>query len=578
MHVVATAGHVDHGKSTLVKALTGVNPDRWEEERRRGLTIDLGFAAAELPSGETFAFVDVPGHTRFIANMLAGVGAVDACCFVVDATEGWKPQSEEHLRILELLGIEHGLIALTKADLLDEELLEITQLILAERLEHTFLAEAEVVVVDSLSLRGIPELQRALARMLARTPQAADESRPRLWVDRSFVVQGSGTVVTGTLTGGGLERGDELLLCPSQEKVRIRSLQTQGTNRSRIPPGHRTALNLTGVSRSGVRRGDALVRAGQWHMTGLIDAALRVLESLTHSITRRGAYVAYLGSGEFPAEIRILGRDVLRPGERGMVRLYLPHRLPLRPGDRYVLRESGRGETVGGGEVLDVDPRLPASRAQPDRNPDRVLAERGWVRADELFLLTGVQRQTDIGEWVVSPQALSRAKSDLLARIEAAGAFGLDVAALNRRERALLDEIEGAVTEGGRVSVGGDENPFKAHPYLAELETHPFTPPDPVGVDPRELSEMQRRGLLWVRDGKVFAAGAVEKAASAVDELLRDHPEGFTVAEFRDFLGTTRKYALPLLTELDERGITRRRGDLRVAGPRMRHPAAADDY
>ena len=197
MHVVATAGHVDHGKSTLVKALTGVNPDRWEEERRRGLTIDLGFAAAELPSGEKFAFVDVPGHIRFIANMLAGVGAVDACCFVVDATEGWKPQSEEHLRILELLGIEHGLIALTKADLLDEELLEITQLILAERLEGTFLAEAEVVIVDSLSRRGIPELQRALARLLARTPRAADESRPRLWVDRSFVVQGSGTVVTG---------------------------------------------------------------------------------------------------------------------------------------------------------------------------------------------------------------------------------------------------------------------------------------------------------------------------------------------------------------------------------------------
>ena len=242
-----------------------------------------------------------------------------------------------------------------------------------------------------------------------------------------------------------------------------------------------------------------------------------------------------------------------------------------------MLRESGRGETVGGGEVLDVDPRLPASRAQPDRNPDRVLAERGWVRADELFLLTGAQRQANVGEWVVSPPALSRAKSDLLARIEAAGAFGLDVAALNRRERALLDEIEGAVTEGGRVSVGVDENPFKAHPYLAELETHPFTPPDPVGVDPRELSEMQRRGLLWVRDGKFFAAGAVEKAAAAVDKLLEEHPEGFTVAEFRDFLGTTRKYALPLITELDDKGITRRRGDLRVAGPRKRQPAAADD-
>lgn len=569
MRVVATAGHVDHGKSTLVKALTGVNPDRWDEERRRGLTIDLGFAAAELPGGETFAFVDVPGHVRFIANMLAGVGAVDACCFVVDANEGWKPQSEEHLRILELLGIKHGLVALTKADLLDEELLEIAQLEVADRLAGTFLAEAEVVAVDSLSLRGIPELQGALARLLERTPAAADEDRPRLWVDRSFVIQGSGTVVTGTLTGGSLKREDEILLCPEQKKVRVRALQSQGTARDRIPPGYRTALNLTGVARHQVRRGCALVRAGQWHMTGLIDAALQTMGSVTHPISHRGAYFAYLGSGEFPAKIRILGARELQPGSEGLVRIYLPHRLPLRPGDRYVLRESGRGETVGGGEVLDVDPRLPASRAKPDRRPERVVAERGWVSADDLTLLTGVRLPPDVGEWVVSPQALSRAKTELLARIEGAGALGLDVATLSGRERALLDELDDLTTGGGRVKRIGGEDPFESHPYLDALKAQLFTPPPPDGVDPQELREMQRQGLIWMRDGKFFATAALKKATAAIGELLADHPEGFTVAEFRDFLGTTRKYALPLLAELDEKGVTRRNGDLRIAGPRM---------
>ncbi len=235
MHVIATAGHVDHGKSTLVRALTGVDPDRWAEEKQRGMTIDLGFGAATLDSGAEVAFVDVPGHVRFIKNMLAGVGAVDACLFVVAATEGWKPQSEEHLRILELLGLRHGLVALTKVGLCDADLVELAQLDVAEHLEGTFLARADVVMIDVPTGVGVAELRGALDRLVASTPTATDDGRPRLWVDRAFAAKGSGTVVTGTLTGGSMARDDELVLLPQGVTVRVRALQSHHHSRASAP-------------------------------------------------------------------------------------------------------------------------------------------------------------------------------------------------------------------------------------------------------------------------------------------------------------------------------------------------------
>ncbi|MFM7061895.1 MAG: GTP-binding protein, partial [Actinomycetes bacterium] len=237
VHVIATAGHVDHGKSTLVRALTGVDPDRWDEEKQRGMTIDLGFGAATLPSGRELAFVDVPGHVRFIKNMLAGVGAVDACLFVVAATEGWKPQSEEHLRILELLGLSHGIVALTKVGLCDADLVELARLDLAEHLEGSFLERAEVVEIDVPGGIGVDGLRAALDRLAAATPLAADEGRPRLWVDRAFAAKGSGTVVTGTLTVGSLAVDDELTLLPQDVTVRVRALQSHHHARSSAAPG-----------------------------------------------------------------------------------------------------------------------------------------------------------------------------------------------------------------------------------------------------------------------------------------------------------------------------------------------------
>ncbi|MBR9782625.1 selenocysteine-specific translation elongation factor, partial [bacterium] len=261
MHVVATAGHVDHGKSTLVEALTGTDPDRFAEEKARGLTIDLGFATTTLPSGAALSLVDVPGHVRFIKNMLAGVGAVDACLFVVAATEGWKPQSEEHLRILELLGVRHGVVALTKVGPADDDLVDLAHLEVEERVAGTFLEGAPVVNTDAPTGVGLDNLRAALDDLLAATPTAVDHGRPRLWIDRAFSARGAGTVVTGTLTGGRLHTDDELAVHPAGSPVRVRALQNHPAERDELPPGSRCAVNLFGVAHAEVVRGHVLIRS-----------------------------------------------------------------------------------------------------------------------------------------------------------------------------------------------------------------------------------------------------------------------------------------------------------------------------
>ncbi len=568
-HVVATAGHVDHGKSTLVRALTGIDPDRFEEEKARGLTIDLGFAWASLPSGRGVAFVDVPGHVRFLKNMLAGVGAVDACLFVVAATEGWKPQSEEHLRILELLGISHGLIALTKVAVVDDDHRELARMDVSDHVAGTFLEDAAVVEVDALTGQGLEDLRLGLDGLLGTTPVATDAQRPRLWVDRSFAAKGSGTVVTGTLTGGSLAVDDELELVPGSRPVRVRSLQSHQESLPGVGPGRRVAVNLVGVSHDDVERGQALIRPRQWHLTRRLDASLAVLSGLDHEVSRRGAYVAYLGSGEHPVRLRVLGRSALEPGGSGLVRLHLAEALPLVPGDRFVLRETGRSETVGGGEVLDVDPVLPASRARPDRSVDRVVAERGWIKADVLERLTGAARPADLGPWVVDPRALETLRAAVDTAVDAAGPLGLDVAGLDPRQRAVLSTLDDVEVDAGRARRRAAVDPLADHPYSAALEASPFAPPPPAGVDRQELRELIRRGLVLESEGTHFAPSALDTAAVAVAGLLAEHPEGVTVAQIRDALGTSRKFLLPLLTLLDGRGITRRRGDLRIGGPRL---------
>lgn len=574
MRVVATAGHVDHGKSSLVLALTGTDPDRFAEEKRRGLTIDLGFAHTALddPAGgsaEEISFVDVPGHVRFLRNMLAGVGAVDACLFVVAATEGWKPQSEEHLRILELLGQRHGLVVLTKRDLVDDEWLELQTLEVLDHLAGTFLADAPVVAVSAHTGEGLDELRAELLALARRSAPSADRSRPRLWVDRSFAARGSGTVVTGTLTGGPLTEDQRLDILPAGRDARVRSLQRHGRGEPTVAPGNRVAVNLSGVEHQHVQRGDALVVASQWRPARRVDARLDVLASLDHEVSRRGAYVAYVGSGEWPVKVRILGPDAILPGDHGLVRLHFPQALPLMRGDRFVLRESGRNETVGGGEVLDVAPVLPASKARPDGTVATLVAERGWVRAEDLEAWTGERVEPDLDRWIVAPAARAALEEGLRRRIEGAGDLGLDVAALDARERAVLATFDDVRVDGGRAMPAAAVDPFADHPVLELLRNGGVAPPEPTGADRATLRELIRRGKLVERDGIVFHADAIDTAALTVARLLAADPDGVTMSQIREALGVSRKYALPLVNELDARGVTRRRDDLRIGGPRL---------
>jgi selenocysteine-specific elongation factor len=349
----------------------------------------------------------------------------------------------------------------------------------------------------------------------------------------------------------------------------VRSIQSHGERHDRIDPGHRVALNLVGVDHTDLQRGDAVVIAAQWRPTRRFDATLSVLPSLTHDVSRRGAYFAYIGSGEFAVRLRVLGPEAIAPGAEGVVRLHLPAAIPLVAGDRFVLRESGREETVGGGEVLDVAPVLPASKARPDRDTDRLIAEHSWIDVDELQALTGERREPTLGRWVVAPAALALTCESVRARVVDAGEMGLDLAALDERERVALAGLDGLAVVNGRARQVEVRDPLADHPFVAALAAGGAAPPDASGIDRVQLRELVRRKLVVERDGLHFHPDAIDHAAEAAAALLVRHPEGFTVSQFREALGVTRKHAVPLAAELDSRGITRRRDDVRIGGPRL---------
>ena len=342
MRIIATAGHVDHGKSTLIRRLTGINPDRWIEEQERGLTIDLGFAHMQLPTGENIAFIDVPGHTKFIGNMLAGVGGINACILVVDGHEGWKPQTEEHLRIMQLVGVTHGIIALTKIDLCDADDRELAIMDIADHVAETFLQDAPILQFSATTGEGLDNFIYALNALAITSNPSIDHQRPRLFIDRVFAAKGSGTVVTGTLTDGSFAIGDNVLITPLAREAKIRGIQTLGQAVEMIEPGHRVALNLSGIDHSEIIRGNVVIHENKWHLSDRVDASLQVLDSLKHVVSRRGAFTVHVGSDEIPTRVRVLGPESIAPGHEGLVRLHLSRAVPLLPGDRYVLRESGR--------------------------------------------------------------------------------------------------------------------------------------------------------------------------------------------------------------------------------------------
>ncbi len=596
MHVLSTAGHVDHGKSSLILALTGTDPDRWKEEKERGLTIDLGFAHLRLPSGQELSLVDVPGHIRFIKNMLAGVGAIDGTIFVVAANEVWKPQSEEHLRILDLLGTRTGIIVITKADLVDEEWLELARMEIGEHVAGSFLEKAPVIAVDSLSRRGLDQLIVEIEKLLASTPNAANLNRPRLWIDRVFSSRGSGTVVTGTLTGGEVRLDQELAIFHSSgrswnvmvsnlnreffedlgdtsSKVRVRGLESHGAKLSVADPGRRLALNLLGVSPNQVSRGDVLLDPSQWCATSTFDATIKVLPKLSHGITKKGAYAIYVGSGDFPAGINVLGKGELKSGEIGAIRVHLNSVVPLTKGDRFILRELGRRETVAGGEVTSVNPLTPVSKSAPPFDISQIIKERGFIDTGLLYKMTGQNVSPNAGErYVISESLEAEITRDLTERAVNAGELGFDISELDEISRAVLQGIQDLTVDSSRVyssRFGRIRDTLSSHPFIKELESSLFKPPSPDGVDRQQLRELVRQGLVIDCEGIYYSPLALSRAKEVIWELSLTEEAGFTVSQLRDKLDTSRKYLLALVGYLDTHGFTRRAGDLRRPGPAL---------
>ncbi|HVL81474.1 MAG TPA: selenocysteine-specific translation elongation factor [Actinomycetota bacterium] len=623
MHVIGTAGHVDHGKSTLVKALTGMDPDRFEEEKRRGLTIDLGFAWATLPSGREIGLVDVPGHERFIKNMLAGVGGVDAALFVVAADEGWMPQSAEHLQILDFLQVSSAIVVLTKSDLVDTERLQQVRTEVTERLAGTSLEGAPAISVSSSTGEGIDALSAALDDLLSGVEETADRGRPRLFVDRSFTITGSGTVVTGTLTGGTMSVGDEVEILPAGHRARIRALQTHRHPVDTAVPGSRVAVNLVGVEKQRVMRGDALVPPGTWKQTDNFAARLRTSRDRGHALTEKGAYELYVGSAELPCRVRFLeelpeGEGGLGPGASLLVQVFTMRPVPVEPMDRFVVRDVGRWQTVAGGVVLDHAPgrlrrgdrdvidRLNAREAEVrDDLVARIAAERGIVTVEDLRWLSGagddrlqraLERAAAAGQVVRLPgyvvdrsraeTLLTRAKQTVAAHHEA---HRLEPGIAREALRRALDldakplaaflelwssagelEVEGVHVRLPGHSTGLDPaDRAEADRVLAQLRAGGVSPPEVEA--PRELLRaMARAGeIVEVTPGIVYAADVMSEIEKKVVALIAVGGPA-TVSQVRDAVGTTRKYAVPLLEHLDATGVTQRNGDARVLGPRGR--------
>lgn len=366
MKVIGTAGHVDHGKSTLVEALTGTHPDRLKEEREREMTIDLGFAWLTLPNGEEVGIVDVPGHRDFIENMLAGVGGIDAALFVIAADEGVMPQTREHLAILDILQVQGGVVALTKIDLVDDsDWLSLVEEDVRQVLRGTVLDGAPIIHVSARKRIGLEQILNELSTSLAERPPRLDFGRPRLPVDRVFTIAGFGTVVTGTLSDGSLKVGDEVEILPRRLKGRVRGLQTHKKKEDIAIPGSRTAINISGVTVEQVQRGDVVAHPRDYSTTGRLDVRFRLLPDASQPVKHNNQVKLFIGATEVIARLRLLGAEELLPGEQGWLQLELAAPVVAVRGDRYILRRPSPGETLGGGIVVDPQPKGRHRRFSP---------------------------------------------------------------------------------------------------------------------------------------------------------------------------------------------------------------------
>jgi selenocysteine-specific elongation factor len=613
--VLGTAGHIDHGKSALVRALTGIDPDRLRQEKERGMTIDLGFAWLKLPGGGEVGIVDVPGHERLIKNMVAGVGGIDLALLIVAANEGVMPQTREHLAILDLLGVDRGLAVVTKKDLVDDGWLELVTAEVEKLLSPTSLCRAPVLAVSAVTGEGLPSLVSAVDQLVSSAPPKRDIGRPRLPIDRVFTMSGSGTVVTGTLVDGSLAVGQEVEVTPRGLRSRIRGLQTHKTRLTTVLPGNRVGANLVGVAKSQLERGDVLTSPGWLSATTMLIVELRLISYLTRPL-RHGATVSFhTGTAQAMAKVRLLEGMELRPGEAVLAHLSLSKPVALVRGDRFIIRSPD--ETLGGGGVVESRARryrrFPAGGLESLKLKARGSAEEvlmAVLGGGEPLELPALRSRSELPAAELEPALKSlveqgrvveigKGSSQLL--ITAAGwerlasgvvgtlghyhrefpaRLGIPRAELgsrlkmSARYQVILERLlsEGAIVEdAGLVRLPAHQvklspaQQAKVDAFLSALEASPYAPPPRELIPEPELLSLlvARRQVVRVAADVVFSPAAYNEMVARVTAYLKSHGK-VTVASVRDMFHTSRKYALAFLEHLDGAKITRRVGDERV--------------
>jgi len=612
MFVLGTAGHIDHGKSVLVHSLTGIDPDRLREEKERGMTIDLGFAWLELPSGREVGIVDVPGHERFVKNMLAGVGGIDLALLIIAANDGVMPQTREHLAILDLLRVQRGIVVITKKDLVDEEWLSLVRMEIEELISPTTLSQAPIVAVSAVTGEGLPELVSAIDELLSFTEPRKDMGRPRLPIDRVFTIAGSGTVVTGTLIDGSLSVGQEVEIVPAGLKSRLRELQTHKARIKMANPGGRVAANLVGVATSQLERGDVLTKPGWLIPTVMLSAKLRLLPYLRRPLRHNATVSFHTGTAEVTAKVRLLEKEQLQPGEVTWVQLSLSKPVAAIKGDYFIVRSPS--ETLGGGDIVDSHAKrlrrfrpaiIQSLQVREEGTAEEVIMEtletkqplelaallaRCNLAVDEAKLviedLIQQGKVVDIGQggrlfltrlgW----ERLAKKAMDIvqdyhrrfparpgMPKGELSGKSGLPTpsSALPRlfSEGVLVEEGVAVRLPSHRVQLTQAQQ-AKIDAFLDSLSKNPYAPPGDEIPEPDLLNLLIEQGkVVKVSDDVVFSASAYNKMTETVIAHIKAQGK-VTLAEVRDMFKTSRKYAQALLEHMDSKKITRRVGDERV--------------
>ncbi len=614
MFVLGTAGHIDHGKSTLVRALTGIDPDRLPEERERSMTIDLGFAWLKLPSGQEVGIVDVPGHERFVKNMLAGVGGIDVALLIVAANEGVMPQTREHLAILDLLRVQRGIVVITKKDTVDEDLLGVVRMEIDELLKPTSLAGAPMVAVSALTGEGLAELVAAIDKTLESAEPRPDIGRPRLPIDRVFTITGSGTIVTGTLIDGSLTVGQEVEIVPPALKSRLRGLQTHKARVNTATPGSRVAANLVGLSTAELQRGDVLTKPGWLTPATALTVKFRLLPYLHRPLRHNASVSFYTGAAEVMAKVRLLEAEEVKPGEAAWAQLLLSKPIAVVNGDRFIIRSPM--ETLGGGDVIDSHAKR-LRRFRPSVIANLKAREEGTAGGIIMALLEAKQplelpvllAQSDLPPTEAGPviesliqqgKVISIGQGERCLLFTAAGweklakktaaavqdyhlkfpaRTGIPRVELGSRLKlgtyvsAIMQRLAGQdiiVEEGAAVSLPGHRvqlttaQQARVDAFLGSLLKEPYSPPSELIPEPELLNLLiEQRKVVKVSDGVVFATSAYNDMVERVKAYIKAHSK-VSVAEVRDLFKTSRKYALPFLEHLDQQKITRRVGDERI--------------